>query len=112
MEGFFVICMQKYYTYIIYSELLDRMYFGQSQDLEKRLQKHNSGQVPSTKCGIPWILLYYSSHEDRSEAMKEEKRWKNVKSRVRVLERIAARVSKDQGIVLDKAQFEKFSSNN
>ncbi|WP_394342104.1 GIY-YIG nuclease family protein [Pontibacter virosus] len=41
-----------YYTYILYSEKVDRYYVGSCQDMETRLVQHNSGRNTSTKAGI------------------------------------------------------------
>ena len=89
----------QYYSYILYSEKTDKMYFGQTNSLDKRLIRHNSGEVLSSKRGIPWVLLYYSEHEERSESMKEERRWKNVKSRKKVIERMNRLQGKNKGVV-------------
>ena len=70
-----------YYLYILYSKSYDRFYIGQSQELSSRLERHNNGQVPSTKPYLPWIIRYYEIFETRGEAMKREKDIKNKKSR-------------------------------
>ncbi|WP_410266623.1 GIY-YIG nuclease family protein [Cyclobacterium sp.] len=36
------------FVYILYSASLDRFYVGQTQDLETRLQRHNSGRNKSS----------------------------------------------------------------
>ncbi|MFD2202891.1 GIY-YIG nuclease family protein [Shivajiella indica] len=39
---------------------------------------HNSSRNPSTKNGIPWVLVYFCKCESRPEAMKLEKQIKNL----------------------------------
>jgi len=62
----------KYYVYILFSQTKLRYYVGQTQDFEKRLQRHNKGLVLSTKGGKPWELVRRFEKESRSEAMKLE----------------------------------------
>ena len=62
-----------YYVYILYIEEFDRYYIGQTDNLELRINRHNSGMVTSTKSYIPWELKYYEELESRGEAMKREK---------------------------------------
>ena len=61
-----------FFVYILYSEKYDRFYIGRSQDLEKRLERHNRGYVKSTKSYRPWTQLYYETFPARSEAVKRE----------------------------------------
>jgi len=56
----------------LFSETRLKFYVGQTQDYEKRLKRHNKGQVASTKSGIPWDLLKLIEVKSRSEAMKLE----------------------------------------
>jgi putative endonuclease len=70
-----------YYTYILYTEKYDRIYIGQTNDIESRLRRHNSGRVRSTKAYIPWKLVYYEEFSNRSEAMKREKELKTHQGR-------------------------------
>ncbi len=75
-----------YYTYILYSNKFDRFYYGQSEDINARLAKHNSGKVVSTAKYMLWVLYAYKQYDTRSAAMKTEKALKNLKSRKRVAE--------------------------
>ncbi|MBT8327646.1 MAG: GIY-YIG nuclease family protein [Bacteroidia bacterium] len=76
------------FVYILKSEKNESLYIGITEDIEKRLQRHNSGYVSSTKSKIPWKLLYSVSYQNRSEAFKVERKLKNLKSRKRVYESI------------------------
>ncbi len=63
-------------VYILYSELKSKYYVGQTQDFGKRLLRHNSGYVKSTKSGIPWKVVINIEVTNRSEALILEKRIK------------------------------------
>jgi putative endonuclease len=75
-----------YYCYILKSTVADKFYYGQTADLDSRLQKHNAGKVKSTSKYAPWFVFAYISCDTRSEAMSIEKSMKNLKSRIRVAE--------------------------
>ena len=76
-----------YSVYIIHSHPLDRYYVGQTNNIIKRLERHNLGYVKSTKSYIPWTLVYSEHYNSRSQAMKREsviKAWKS-KNKIREL---------------------------
>ncbi|SNR64312.1 GIY-YIG nuclease family protein, partial [Flavobacterium sp. ov086] len=58
-----------YYTYILYSTTKSKFYIGQTNDIDDRLRRHNSGASLSTKGGIPWKIIYFIKLESRSEAV-------------------------------------------
>ncbi len=70
-----------YYVYVIESEEDKRYYFGQTEDIEKRIIRHNKGNNRSTKSYIPWQLKWWKEYETRSEAMKVETEMKKIKKR-------------------------------
>ena len=70
----------KFYVYILYSNSLEKHYIGQTNDIDKRLARHNAGYENFTKTGIPWQLKYFTEVETRSEAVKLERKIKNFKS--------------------------------
>jgi putative endonuclease len=57
------------YTYILFSETRSRYYVGQTSNVNKRLERHNKGMIPSTKGGVPWKLILQIEVSNRSEAM-------------------------------------------
>ena len=74
----------KYYVYILYSRENDRFYIGQTNNLPDRLERHNSGSEKATKPFIPWVIEWFTEKESRSEAMRLEKKLKNLsKKRIR-----------------------------
>jgi len=61
-----------FYTYILKNKD-ENIYIGYTQNLEKRLYRHNNNQEISTKNRGPWIIIYSKIYETRSLAMKKEK---------------------------------------
>lgn len=57
-----------YYTYILLSSKSHFFYFGSTNNLKKRLELHNNGEVPSTKSHIPWKLTWYCAFETEKQA--------------------------------------------
>jgi putative endonuclease len=65
-----------HFVYILYCSGKRKYYIGETIDIKLRLERHNSGQVRSTKTGIPWKLIWSIKLETRSEALMLEKRIK------------------------------------
>ena len=70
-----------YTVYIIYSEKFDRNYIGQTDNIDIRLERHNSGTVKSTKAYTPWKIVHTEEFSTRSEAVRREHEIKKKKSR-------------------------------
>lgn len=49
-----------------------RTYVGWTNDIAKRLARHNSGKGARSTRGRAWRLLYVEYFEDRTEAMRRE----------------------------------------
>jgi putative endonuclease len=62
--------------YILYSHLMTRFYCGQTDDFSKRIDRHNSGLVKTTKPGIPWIKVWTVTVASRSEVLMLERKIK------------------------------------
>jgi putative endonuclease len=69
-----------YYTYILISKTSGRLYIGQTNNIEDRLHRHNSGQSPATKGKGPWDLLFSKSFATRVEAVQLELKLKSFKN--------------------------------
>ncbi len=76
--------MENYTVYILQSIEFDKFYIGQTNDFEKRIHRHNSGYVSSTKPFIPWKLVYHIHKPNRSEVIILERKLKNL-NRTRLL---------------------------
>jgi len=66
-----------------------RLYIGQTADLEKRIEKHQSNPSRQMKGMLPVRLLGYKKAADRSEAVKIERYLKALKKRKAVLKYIS-----------------------
>lgn len=62
-----------YYTYILFSEKLNKFYIGSTSDLRTRLKDHNDGKSVFTSQGKPWKLVYYEAFCEKQDALNEEK---------------------------------------
>jgi putative endonuclease len=60
-----------YYTYILENEFGKR-YIGQTNNLEKRLKRHNAGGVKSTKGKGPWEIIFSKEFATRKESVNYE----------------------------------------
>jgi len=68
-----------YKVYILKSELKPRFYIGHTNNLENRLNCHNTGKVRSTKSYKPWKIIYTEEFENKKEAYKREMQIKSYK---------------------------------
>lgn len=69
-----------FYIYILKSQRDKRLYIGYTQNLQKRLEEHNSGKNKSTKNRVPLDLVYYESFRNKQDAIKREKNLKQFKN--------------------------------
>jgi len=67
-----------YHVYILYSRSQDRFYKGHTNNIADRIRRHNNGEEIATEWGRPWVLLWSNNKNNRSEAMKLEKKLKNL----------------------------------
>jgi len=61
-----------FYVYILINQN-HRIYIGQTNCIEMRLERHNSGLVESTAPYRPWTILFTEQYQTRSEAIIREK---------------------------------------
>ena len=62
-----------YYIYIIQSLKDESFYIGSTEDLKRRLQEHNRGEVRYTSSKIPYRLVWYCAFRDKKKALVFEK---------------------------------------
>jgi putative endonuclease len=72
-----------YQVYILQSMLNGRYCVGQTADLGDRLDRHNAGREKATAPHVPWMLVWATSKETRSEAVLLERKLKYL-SRIRL----------------------------
>jgi putative endonuclease len=77
-----------YYVYILKSKIEEKLYVGSTEDLKKRLEKHNNGNVRSTKVFRPWLLVYYEAHLNKILARKAEIFYKTGQGRRQVKKKL------------------------
>jgi len=65
-----------FWVYALYSRKLDRLYIGQTQDLDKRLAEHRQGDSFYTRRGDDWELIHREEFSRRGQAMIREKELK------------------------------------
>jgi putative endonuclease len=80
-------------VYILRSEKNGRYYIGSTDDLDRRLEQHNSGHTPSTRPYRPWSIVYFEPMPDRPSARSREREIKSWKSRV-MIETLIGRASR------------------
>lgn len=76
-----------FYIYVLKSLKNGRFYTGSTNDLERRLVEHNSGQSKYTKHTAPFELVHKEEYLTKSEAYKREMYLKTGRGRefVRIL---------------------------
>ena len=64
----------KYFVYLIISKNKQKYfsYVGYTNNLKKRLAKHNASKGAKFTRGRKWILAYSKSYDSKSKAMREE----------------------------------------
>jgi putative endonuclease len=71
-----------YKVYALYSSGFNKIYIGQTDDLDRRLFEHNNGLLSIyTKHYKPWEVIYTEEYLTRGEALKREKQLKSQKGR-------------------------------
>jgi len=70
-----------YYVYVLQSLKNRRFYTGSTNNLERRLFEHNSGQSKYTKSTAPFVLIYKEEYLTRREAYEKEMYFKTGKGR-------------------------------
>ena len=62
-----------YFVYVLLSEKDQKIYIGQTNNLESRINRHSPGYVKSTRHRRLIKLIYYKEFRARSDAMRYEK---------------------------------------
>jgi putative endonuclease len=70
-----------YFTYIIESEKTGNWYYGHSDNLERRLHEHNSGQTKSTRGKGSWRLIFKRPFTMKLDANRFELELKKLKNK-------------------------------
>ena len=79
----FILITMAHFVYIIYSKSVDKFYVGETLNVAKRFEQHNSGfyKAAFSKQTTDWKLFWAVECNSRRQALKLEKFIKNMKSR-------------------------------
>lgn len=73
-----------YFVYSIYNRKNNKIYIGQTDNLEERLRLHNNKTFKNSytsRFDGDWALIYKEEANNRLEALKREKQLKSFKGR-------------------------------
>jgi len=70
-----------FYVYVLRSLVNKRFYTGSTNNLERRINEHNSGKSGYTKLTRPFVLVYKEEFISRKESYKREMFLKTGKGR-------------------------------
>jgi putative endonuclease len=62
-----------YFVYVLRSLKDGRFYTGYTEDIQKRLEEHNSGKIQSTKSRRPFEMVYFEASRNQKDALRREK---------------------------------------
>jgi len=62
-----------WYVYLLLSRKTKCWYIRSTNNLQKRILKHNSGKNKSTKFGLPWKVIYCEISLNKDDARAREK---------------------------------------
>lgn len=79
-----------HYIYLLKSKKDNDLYIGFTDNLERRIQEHNSGLVPSTKLRKPFELVYIEGYKSEKDARHRER---NLKLRSRAFLQLKQRIT-------------------
>jgi putative endonuclease len=66
-------------VYILESKKSDRYYVGSTDDINRRINEHNTGRVFSTRNMRPWVVKVFVVCDSLTEARSSEYRLKKYK---------------------------------
>lgn len=72
------------YVYAIYNKDYNKIYIGQTEDLQRRIEQHNNHEYKNTYTSIfpgEWVVIHNESLATRSEALVREKQLKSFRGR-------------------------------
>ena len=75
-----------HYLSILLNEAKNRTYTGVADDVNKRLETHNTGRVKSTSPYRPYKVIHTESFDTLSEARQKERFYKSTTGRRRIRE--------------------------
>jgi len=79
-----------YFVYILQNPK-DRLYIGQTADLDARIERHNTNRCSSTRNKGPWKLIYSEACASRSLACRRELELKSNKNKEYLIKIISSK---------------------
>ena len=70
-----------HYVYVLKSKKDNNLYIGCTENLENRLEYHNSGKVKSTKHRVPFEIIFYEKYDNKYKAFEMERYYKTAKGK-------------------------------
>ena len=86
----FVMMMNMFFTYVLYSRKDGKLYIGYSSDVLERFKRHCAGEVLATKHRRPVELIYYEAYLTEDEARRREKYLKGGNGRMQLKAQLEA----------------------
>jgi putative endonuclease len=77
-----------WYVYILRSLLDKALYIGSTNNIERRINQHNSGEVDTTRSRRPFNLEAYIAVKDKAKAIELEQYFKTGSGRAMLNKRI------------------------
>ena len=73
--------IEMYYVYVLRSQIDGKHYIGYTTNLRNRMQKHNNGEVTSTRSRRPFELIFYEDFKSMKDAKRREQYFKTTKGK-------------------------------
>ncbi|QQS44358.1 GIY-YIG nuclease family protein [Candidatus Roizmanbacteria bacterium] len=73
-----------FFVYALYNKKHDKIYIGQTEKLEERIDLHNRGIFKgsyTSRYDGEWILIYQEACKTRQDALRREKQLKSYRGR-------------------------------
>ena len=83
-----------HFVYILKSLKSGRHYIGETKDLSERLQRHNNNRNKYTKGKGPWEIVVYCRVENKSQAVKLERKLKSLKNSLKAIDYVKSHCEK------------------
>ncbi len=75
----------EYFVYAIYNQVHNKIYIGQTKNLQERLDLHNKkifNNSYTSRYNGQWVLIYVEKAENRKSALIREKQLKSYQGRL------------------------------
>jgi len=77
-KGGIFLWIMECFVYILQSQKNGSFYKGSTDNLLRRFNQHNNGKDFATRRFLPWNLVWYTTKDNRPEAVTLERKLKNL----------------------------------